>query len=424
MTKRQSFAFILIYAIPLVASQVHAGNLQTRAGGAFLYDPDSDVTWVSDWNLAWSTNYDDIVPFSGGVEGSGKMTWEAANNWVSSLNLAGSNGWRLPSVNVDTSCYYSFPRPADALSRCTSGELSTLWTSSLGGDYSDRPGELANQDQVMLFDNMQSNGFYWTASLNEQDLSGNSAYSFSTTGVYSVDQFDFNDRLFTVAVHDGDIAANLPEPAIPAPTLESRRGGLFLYDPVHDKTWLADANQAFNSSYRSVSTGRTTGEMTYEEALQWADQLVIDGIDGWRLPEVTAFDQPCRLNTSTASTRLESCTEGDFNELWVEILLNGYSDRLMETSQLADARLFDHWQAGNYWTSTLNPLNPNGGSALVFSTFGDYQIDSLNDLSFVIAVRDGDVGENMNVVPVPGAVWLFGTALIGLVGFSQRRKII
>jgi hypothetical protein len=29
----------------------------------------------------------------------------------------------------------------------------------------------------------------------------------------------------------------------------------------------------------------------------------------------------------------------------------------------------------------------------------------------------------LSTVPVPAAVWLFGTALIGLAGFSKRRKI-
>jgi len=422
MIKRLLFVFISIHAIALFCSQAQAGNLLTRGGGAFLYDPEADVTWVNDWNSAWSTNYDDIIPFSGGVEGSGKMTWEAANDWASSLSLAGSNGWRLPYVSINSSCYNASPRPTDAISSCTSGEFSTLWTSTLGGDFSDRPGELANQDQVKLFDNMQMDAPYWTASLNEQDTNGNSAYSFSTGGGYLVDGLSFNDRNFAVAVHDGDIAANLPEPAIPAAMLESRRGGLFLYDPVHDKTWLADANQAFNSSYRTPS-GRSS-LMTYEEALAWADQLVVDGVDGWRLPEVTLFDQPCRSDQSTLASRLETCSEGDFNELWVDILLNEYSDRLMETSQLADARLFDHWQAGDYWTSTLNPLDSSGGSALAFSTFGGYQLNGFDDFSFAIAVRDGDVGEIINVVPVPAAVWLFGTALIGLVGFSKRRKAV
>ncbi len=39
--------------------------------------------------------------------------------------------------------------------------------------------------------------------------------------------------------------------------------------------------------------------------------------------------------------------------------------------------------------------------------------------------NDGYFGPNLRVsaVPVPAAVWLFGTALIGLVGFSKRRKV-
>lgn len=31
-------------------------------------------------------------------------------------------------------------------------------------------------------------------------------------------------------------------------------------------------------------------------------------------------------------------------------------------------------------------------------------------------------GVSYNVVPIPAAAWLFGTALIGLIGFSKRRK--
>jgi hypothetical protein len=33
-----------------------------------------------------------------------------------------------------------------------------------------------------------------------------------------------------------------------------------------------------------------------------------------------------------------------------------------------------------------------------------------------------DPGTGINPVPIPAAVWLFGTALIGLVGFGKRRK--
>jgi hypothetical protein len=34
-----------------------------------------------------------------------------------------------------------------------------------------------------------------------------------------------------------------------------------------------------------------------------------------------------------------------------------------------------------------------------------------------------DLRLEMSVVPVPAAIWLFGTALIGFVGMSRRRKV-
>lgn len=47
-------------------------------------------------------------------------------------------------------------------------------------------------------------------------------------------------------------------------------------------------------------------------------------------------------------------------------------------------------------------------------TFNCGDVYSIDDFSIALAP---------NPVPVPAAVWLFGTALIGLVGYSRRRKI-
>lgn len=402
-------------------STVSAGDLLSRAGGAFLYDPDADVTWVNDWNLAWSTDHDNVA-LPGSVNSNGAMTWQAANDWAAGLSLAGTGDWRLPSVNLNSTCYNAFPRPTNAISACTTGEFTSLWTETLGGDYADRPGYLDKQDQVTLFDNMQT-GSYWTSSLNENDPSGGSVQIFSTFGGYLQDGID--SKNFAVAVHDGDVAAGLPEPATPAPVLETRRGGQFLYDPLNDKTWLVDANQPWNTNYDDVATGPGivlgNGTMTFDAAMAWADQLVIDGVDGWRLPALAQFDSDCYFNPSGASSRLADCTEGDFTELWVELLLNDFGERLMESEQLADARLFDHWQAASYWTGTLNANDPSNTSAHLFSTFGGYQQNSIDARAFVIAVRDGDVGE-LSAVPVPAGIWLFGTALAGLVGIARRRK--
>lgn len=50
---------------------------------------------------------------------------------------------------------------------------------------------------------------------------------------------------------------------------------------------------------------------------------------------------------------------------------------------------------------------------------------SHNPFNFSAAFLGGQVITDIpNPVPVPAAVWLFGTALIGLVGFSKRRKAV
>jgi len=43
-------------------------------------------------------------------------------------------------------------------------------------------------------------------------------------------------------------------------------------------------------------------------------------------------------------------------------------------------------------------------------------------LSFQVARTDTALQTELSAVPIPAAFWLFGTALIGLVGFSKRRK--
>lgn len=34
-----------------------------------------------------------------------------------------------------------------------------------------------------------------------------------------------------------------------------------------------------------------------------------------------------------------------------------------------------------------------------------------------------DITTNVSAVPLPGAIWMFGTALLGFLGFSSRRKV-
>ena len=45
------------------------------------------------------------------------------------------------------------------------------------------------------------------------------------------------------------------------------------------------------------------------------------------------------------------------------------------------------------------------------------KIEDFNSIDYKIDYKFG-------AVPIPAAVWLFGTALVGMVGFSKRRKVI
>lgn len=55
------------------------------------------------------------------------------------------------------------------------------------------------------------------------------------------------------------------------------RGNVLIYDDVLDFTWLQDANYAQTSDYDD------DGILEWQEALDWADQLVYGGYDDWML---------------------------------------------------------------------------------------------------------------------------------------------
>jgi|GEM_PF-1705541 len=66
------------------------------------------------------------------------------------------------------------------------------------------------------------------------------------------------------------------------------------------------------------------------------------------------------------------------------------------------------------------------------SALTTYNITGMNDLSALDISFDGSVSfapfdldnVQMSLVPVPAAVWLFGSALVGLAGWSRRRNAL
>ena len=206
-------------------------------------------------------------------------------------------------------------------------------------------------------------------------------------------------------------------------TLVPRLGGLAYYDDVADLTWLADANYAKTSGFD------TDGRMTWGVANDWAMGLNIGGVMGWRLPDTidVGNDGTTYLNGNSytgVDAGSNMTTHSEMSNLWYNVLGNiPFIDTAGNSPQpgwgLSNTSPFSNIQSNNYWSAT--EYAPLTSSAAWF--FGmhngnqHYSIKTANSF-YGWAVQSGDV----SAVPVPAAVWLFGSGLLGLFGVARRKK--
>ncbi len=190
-----------------------------------------------------------------------------------------------------------------------------------------------------------------------------------------------------------------------ANSLQPRLGGLAFYDDVAGLTWLADANYAQTSSYAGALSD---GRMTWQAANDWAASLTVDGVSGWRLADTLQPDTSCGFQSGSVSYGY-NCTGSEMGNLFYNVLGNvAYS--LTNTGPFTNVQSF-------YFSATEQ--SPNGNGAWGFDMSNGVQIGSYKfDDRYAWAVQSGDVSP----VPVPAAVWLLGSGLIGLVGFAKRKK--
>jgi hypothetical protein len=95
--------------------------------------------------------------------------------------------------------------------------------------------------------------------------------------------------------------------------------------------------------------------------------------------------------------------------------LSGTSGQSILTSGDPDLALFSTLQSSRYWSGT--EWDSDGAWRINFFD-GDQSVSLKSDNVNSWAVHAG----NVSAVPVPAAVWLFGSGLIGLVGLARRKK--
>ena len=229
------------------------------------------------------------------------------------------------------------------------------------------------------------------------------------------------------------------------------RGNGMIYDDVLNITWLQDANYANTSGHLGDSI--TDGNMSWSSANQWVANLTFGGYDDWRLPSVS----PANGESFDFRSGFDGSSENDFNDgsgdsgfnitretselshLYYVSLGNEGAVAIDATGDLG-ATCFDCLtNAGpfenikdNFWVNSVNVVDPDldtwmfsadQGFMLSFDADGTLESNGLIEFQEfkAWAVRDGDVAAAA-VVPVPAAVWMFGSGLLGLLGLNRKRQ--
>ena len=216
------------------------------------------------------------------------------------------------------------------------------------------------------------------------------------------------------------------------------------YDTVLNITWLANANFAYGHPYDTLGGGYTDGAMTWNYASAWAANLSINGINGWRLPTSSPVDgnptpdyafsyngsQDLGYNISAPGTLYAGSTASEMAHLFYNTLGDKSAcDPVTSTASICSPQagsglgntgpFSNVLSGGRYWSSSMYDT----GQVLVFSFNSGYQdlaVANSPAEGFAWAVHSGDVGAAL--VPVPAAMWLFGSGLIGLFGFTHRMR--
>ncbi len=220
-------------------------------------------------------------------------------------------------------------------------------------------------------------------------------------------------------------------------SLVARAGGM-VYDDVHNITWAADANlfktQAAGNAnlvseiiagnggiildtpnyYNPSGTyelttadfNTDTGRMTWWGAQAWANNLTLGGVKGWSLPGTPVEEYGYNVTSSPMGDLF-------YNQFGATPGLP-----IEGTALNPNYKLFTNVHSEGYWSSS-EYVNGSPLGAWFFNTergIQDWGLKIHQNIAW--AVRPGDVA----AVPVPAAVWLFGSGLIGLLSFTRRKN--
>jgi hypothetical protein len=180
--------------------------------------------------------------------------------------------------------------------------------------------------------------------------------------------------------------------------------------------------------------------MTWQESVAWAHQLNYAGFTGWRLPAVTPVNgvqfnlsandydgtDDGGWNVGAEGTIYAGSTSSEYAHLFYTTLVNSSSYNLDGTSTscspndcLTNTDLFTNMQTYKYWAETASTYDLAAAWVFAFDNGRQDETNKYNEF-YAWAVHDGDIGAVVSSVPIPSALYLLGSGLIGLIGLAKQ----
>ena len=208
---------------------------------------------------------------------------------------------------------------------------------------------------------------------------------------------------------------SLPSQAALVGVLPATMGGTdwqAVYDDDLDISWVANANLADTMNF-GVTGINSLGRMDWDKANEFIGAMNTAnylGFNDWRLPNGLQPDATCSIQQDVGLGIVQSigtgCTGSEMGHLFnIEGVTSAAPDE------------FSNIQSNYYWSNLEAVFAP---AAYVFNpgTGDQSNFGKTSNTVNVWAVHSGNIG----AVPVPAAVWLFSSGLLGLVGIARRKK--
>lgn len=224
------------------------------------------------------------------------------------------------------------------------------------------------------------------------------------------------------------------------------RGNGLIYDDVLDITWLQDANYGAGSFYDQTSNGNPVGVdlssdpccspasdglMTWHNAMAWAEDLIYEGYDDWRLPEfeidtIAVYPNGSLIGAADCmADSLERCTTNEYGYMHRYNLgatpppFGPGSDTTGDPVSVDGIQFFNvqnyYWSGTESFTSAWAFVFAGGGQGS--DVDADWEMAAW-------AVRDGDSMPETAPVPEPSstALMALGLLVLGMLRFRKQHR--